>query len=382
MSPGRALTKAGRNIRYFSSAYFKTEDTSLGGNIAINAKSQYNMYCDPRPRRMIDGNKRIRADYSGRGDVGMGYFYSTAIHDNAEHIYLQAGVPEFNSLVSVIANAIDYDDAILANEGRTSTLYDIGTVVGTVTMMYAFPLMSLIAFSIKGLSILLAADKPFDYYYMRPTMPTYWGMVNQITLQISTEIGLLSPMFMDENNNPLDMVNSMGLQGKLGGTIKIDGSTLSDLKKLMPNLLTDENTIDVFAVAVKPQAMLNAGDEYLYNIGDKQDVSLVGLLTGNLDAEKKLNHILSLRTYMNGDTSKGNLSAFEANSATWSTGRLAYDMKNAIYKANKDVSKATADVPPAPPPSDQTQQPDVSQDVKNLVAADDGAGTIRRDADG
>ena len=84
--------------RFWSTANLKFTDSSIGGNIAMNPPPQPCRLSDPRVGGRRTGGQRITLAESG--SMGMGPWYSEKIDDNSDLLFLQFGIPEFNSLVS------------------------------------------------------------------------------------------------------------------------------------------------------------------------------------------------------------------------------------------------------------------------------------------
>lgn len=243
--------------RYFSSAHTKFTDSSLGGNLGINTRSGFTPYADIP----IQGKRSDRVFPSTNGlatTYGMGRYYSEAIDDNEQVIFMEFGVPKFNSLFDFFTKAVDYSDSVLATTGRKPYAYNIGKAIGAGVMLAAFPLITTTIWITKAIFGLLAGHNAFNYYYMEPTMHTYWGTVNQIVTMMATEMGILIPTFNPNNDDNKAM----------GVNVVIDQDEMNQLKALWPNIIGDTNYIDVFAIATKAQASANAQaliDRDVYN---------------------------------------------------------------------------------------------------------------------
>jgi len=233
--------------RYNSSATNKFTDSSLGGNIHINPRPQYTRYCDIR----VKGNILDRKDVTLAKSVenGMGRYYSESIDDNQQVVFMQFGVPKFNNLIDFFLNAIDYVDSVVANTGRSPTMYNIGKLLGSGIMLAAFPLITITIWAVKWATKIVFGHGTFDYYRLDPAMVNYWGSVNSLVTNIATEMGFLIPEFLPNSNNE---------SGNVGVPLKIDKSQAKLLAELMPGLISPlTNYIDVFAIATKAQYRAN-----------------------------------------------------------------------------------------------------------------------------
>lgn len=237
---------------YWSTANFKFVDTTLGGHIAINPRPQFTRYADVRAGNRIYNNPQALTLETRSLGIGIGRYYSEAIDDNAETVYLQFGVPKFNSLVNFFTRAISYEDAYIATHGRYPVGYTIGKVAGGLFMLAAFPLMTLTIWGIKTLTKAAIGESSFDYYYMEPAMHMYWSSVNSIVTQMASELGILIPEFMPSSEKA----------AKIGIPVQVNQEDIEEMKKLFrqtgdDGIISKNNYIDVFAVATRAQAIAN-----------------------------------------------------------------------------------------------------------------------------
>lgn len=260
MTPNYDLKPVDRVNRYWSTAGWKHGSTRLGHHYAINPRPQFTRTADIKGNNVSFNPYNKGNHYGGPlmgnvlagplppGDefaLGMGRYYSEAIDDNATMIYLQFGVPKFNSLISFFTRAVSYVDMSIANYGRVPMGYKISHFIGSWIMLRAFPLMTIGFLLLKwGMKIFFGG--PFKYYYMDPTMHTYWSTVSTLVSQIATEIGILSPMFMEKT----ETVN------KLGAPVKLNEGDMKDIAAYFPRMFNKHtNYIDVFAIATQEQLL-------------------------------------------------------------------------------------------------------------------------------
>ena len=176
------------NGRFFSTASFKYSNTRLGGHLACNPKPQWTRYADIRPR--YNPTLSPNRPFMGIGpttedsQMSLGRYYSEAIDDNVNLVFMTFGTKKFNGLIDFFMSAIDYGDTIVANTGRKPWLYNVGTAIGGFTVFACFPWTTAIVWAVKALVGFLNFDTGFDYYYMRPTMHTYWSTVSNLTTQL------------------------------------------------------------------------------------------------------------------------------------------------------------------------------------------------------
>lgn len=284
--------------RYFTTNQYKFTNTSLGGNIGINVRPQYTRYCDIR-----NGNRLTTEPTTilGNGSSGMGRYYSEAIDDNAQLIFMEFGVPKFNSLLNFFTRAIDYEDSYVANTGRLPTGYKIGKFIGNGVMLAAFPLITVTIWAAKIINRLVIGNGNFDYYYLEPTMHTYWGAVNNIVTTLATELGILIPEFMNDGSEA----------DKIGVPVKINQDDLEEIKAMYPHLIVENNYIDVFAIATRMQSVGNVQmlkDRELYEEDPAGALDYVGYIKERTSTSEKgdyassimagVNKAMSFKTYL------------------------------------------------------------------------------------
>lgn len=252
--------------RYWSSASAKFTDTRLGCNIGVNSRPQFTRYSDVRVKGILSGRQDVTVQDTG-GNHGMGRYYSEAIDDTGQTIYLRFGVPQFNSLTSFFAKAFDPDWVAMVRTGRgSSTWRELGVIAGTVIGVVAMPALSAVIYGAKAISWFFG--KPTSKFYtLKPTMFMYWSAVGMLVNTIAANSGILPPFLADESSQ------------KLGSVYKFDNDLMNELHKLMPDILTSNNGFDPFAFANKAQRLSNQYHHDLYNDADKaSETAYVGLL--------------------------------------------------------------------------------------------------------
>lgn len=239
-----------KKLKSFSTAEFKFQDTSLGGNYAVNPRPQFTPYADTRIKgRVMNHNDVTLTDSSG--DHGMGHYYSEAHDDNSQTIHMRFGVPQFVSLTTFFTGFFNYKVASVARTGRgsSSIFFKAGQAAGFVVLLVAWPIT---VASILPNAIRFLAGKPASKFYsLKPTMPLYWYAVNTMVNQIGVNRGLY-PEQIDENNDL-----------ETGTTFKIDKYGVEGFHALMPDIFSTSGGIDVYAVANRAQALKNELDRIL-----------------------------------------------------------------------------------------------------------------------
>jgi len=233
--------------RFWNTARVKFTDSGPGGNIGINPRPQFTPYADIRE----PGTKAGRSEVSPgnvTGDTGMGIYYSEAIDDNANIVYLRFGVPSFNSMFSFLTKAIDPNIARIANTGRSSVAHNIGKIIGSVLGLVKFTKVAVYfltgRFVLGSIGTVLPIQSS-KYYTLKPTMYLYWSAVNSLLAQMSINLGFISPTAV-RDEDPIK-----------GASLAASPEMMELLKEMFPNLVTSNNFIDMYAVATRAQRLAN-----------------------------------------------------------------------------------------------------------------------------
>lgn len=244
-----------RKNRYYSTAQSKFTDTRLGCNIGINPKPQFCRYTDIRVKGRNVGRNGVSVTNTS-GNYGMGRYYSEAIDDPSQTIYLRFGVPKYNGLMNFLSRAYDADMVSLARTGRaTGLLYTAGKAIGTVTAVAAFPQLAGMIMLSKALSWVFSRPTS-KYYTMKPTMTMYWASVESLVNNIAVTRGLLPKVLMEgpeKGDRP-------------GHPYRLDSEQVEILRRMMPEIMGSssnlggigtDNAIKVTAIAARAQRMAN-----------------------------------------------------------------------------------------------------------------------------
>ena len=244
VTPNKSLLDDVAN-KYWSSANAKFTDTRIGGNTAVNARPQFNRYADIRIKGRFAGRNDVTVG-NMTGNYGMGRYYSEAIDDNAQTVYLRFGVPQYNSLVSFFSNAFNPGVASLVNTGRAKGwIYEASVVLGTVFTAVAFPVLTMTVVGTRLLTKFFSRATS-KFYTMKPTMFLYWAAVDMMVNSIVVNRGLM-PKFPGGDNSTQ----------RIGDPFKYDSQFIDEIHKAMPNIFNSQGRVDVFAVALRAQRMAN-----------------------------------------------------------------------------------------------------------------------------
>lgn len=240
--------------RYFTSAYLKWTDSSLGGNVCINPLPQFTRYADIREPGLRAGATNTTL-HSSKGDLGMGNYYSEAIDDNMQLIHMRFGVPSYNSLTQFFTGFYNSSAGLLARTGRfDDTIIDgILKVGATLVSIAVLPLMIVpIAVGLIGHAARYFLKWPASkFYYSKPSMATYWLAVSNMVNQIAGHRGL---------NQNIPAYQQQTILGRGDVVKKSQGGVLHNL---FPDVITEEGNINVFAISNRSKILQSRQD---YNL--------------------------------------------------------------------------------------------------------------------
>jgi hypothetical protein len=230
--------------RYWSSASNKFTDTRLGGNIGMNSRPQFTRYSDIRDKGKLAGRNDVNLSTT-EGNYGMGRYYSEAIDDPSQTIYMSFGVPQYNSLTSFISKAFDRQQVALARTGRgTSLFYDVAYAAGTISTFIAFPAIAITIAAGRTISSLFVRPTS-KFYTLKPTMRLYWLTVNVLVNTIAINKGIFPKILADDGSQ------------KIGNPFKLDEDYLEKLSELLPTVFKKAHFFDMEAISLRAQVLAN-----------------------------------------------------------------------------------------------------------------------------
>lgn len=244
--------------RTATSNFYKYEDTTLGGNRAMNPPAQYTRYCDPKGERLFEWVSR-----------GMGDYYSEAIDDNARTISMRFGTPEYTGLVSFFSSFYNSDAGMLVRTGKSGSLfYDAGKLAGYVAILPFMPFI-LIGKTLKT----LAGTPSTRFYYLRPNMPIYWNAVQSFANRLAANLGFGIP----QQNSELAVArrDAQGMPVRNPETNEIiyekinfdtSGTQFDQYAKMIPSLWTKNGSIDIYSLSTRAQRLADIWNEALAEV--------------------------------------------------------------------------------------------------------------------
>lgn len=243
--------------KYFSTADIKAMGTGPGFSLALNPIPQITRYADIRR----PGTVKSRDTY-GKGmritgvpgyavnspipeyGLGLGRYYSEAIDDNQQRIFLRFGEPQYMSMLLWLGKSFDIHKAILLKRGIITRL--LAQVVGIMAGWFAFranPIMYL------GALILNNVLQPDRFISMRDNMYTFWTATETI----------LNKIYVKRTNVPFIYTSSKRKTGThIGTEVELSANFVKGLNELVPGIVDPENgRISVWAIALRGQAAFN-----------------------------------------------------------------------------------------------------------------------------
>lgn len=267
LSP-EALTDADIAQRAMTSASLKFTDTTLGGNFVFNPPPQFCRYADINASR---GAKSVVWAPSMGGLMGaepelgltkarmtnsrgMGRLYSEMIDDNGQVVTMRFGVPQYNSFVQFFGNFYDPTSSMLARTGRGPGF--IFTAFKLAGLALALPWQPVI---LAGRVYRRLGNIPASkFYYLKPTMHTYWNAVSTIANGIGLNLGI-TPMSMTKGQKGV-----MELE-----TNDYSSGELKKFHEAMPDFIAPDGTFDVRAIASRAQRLANVYNTRVRNKLDR-----------------------------------------------------------------------------------------------------------------
>lgn len=257
--------------RYWSSASGKFTDSRIGGNFGINNHPQYTPYCDfPIPGRLA--GRSTPSPWDSTGNYGWGPYYSEAIDDTRQTVFMRFGVPQFNSLLDYFLRAFDPNQSTLARTGRMpGPLYQGAKLFGSYLAVTTAPAIAITVLAGRVVSYFFNRSTS-KFYTMKPTMYLYWSTVNTLVNTVAVNLGIF-PKITNMNNDDTQ---------KLGRPFVIDQVYLNSLSKIIPDVFGDQNYFDIHSIAGRAQRLANRVHSEEFN---RFDASTPTDFTGYLKRE-------------------------------------------------------------------------------------------------
>lgn len=244
----KTLPKLDRDHRFTSDARMKYGDTTLGGSMEINPPPQWCRYADIKVSGILAGRPAgvDNVIYSNgfkttnsRGEVndptgsrGYGRRYSDMINDNGTYLTLRFGLPKANPLLNFFGRFYDAEASAVARTGKgTDIFFKAGRVLGTIMGYAAAP-----ALMVGRALFFFAGVQVTRYYYMEPSMHTYWQAANNIANTLAV------------NRN---IIPRVGGRGETEAELKARQEELKAYNRALPDIFREAGGIDLMAVSTR-----------------------------------------------------------------------------------------------------------------------------------
>ena len=261
-----AVTMTARTYTY---ADDKFQNTSLGGNYAINIPPQFTHTADPLIKAEVDSHRSTEdiLGLSNWGDAaGMGRYFSEAIDDNKELLHLRFGVTEFNSIAAFLFNAYDTDAGRIARTGQATTGF-IDMVADTMGRLAGFVAAIPIVAFVTAIRLGNFLGKFFfntgmylpssRFYYIKSTMRLYWKTVNYMANALAVNMGILPGYNWNGriDNEQTSKYSFLSDDGMNESKSTLNYTDVEELHKALPDIFRKEGGIDIRAVANKAKRL-------------------------------------------------------------------------------------------------------------------------------
>lgn len=241
--------------KYFSSADIKTTATGPGMSMALNPYPQITRYADIRRPGIVKSRDKNSMRKTGVPSytvnsptpaygLGLGRYYSEAIDDNQQRIFLRFGEPQFMSMLLWLGKSFDIHKAILLKRGIITKL--LAQVVSIMAGWFAFRANPILYLGTLILNNIICPDR---FISMRDNMYTYW----------TTTETILNKIFIKRTNVPFMFEGAThGAPTHIGTEVSLDAAYVKGLNEIIPGII-DPNTgrISVWAIALRGQAAFN-----------------------------------------------------------------------------------------------------------------------------
>lgn len=246
MMDASSISDTDMQFRTLSTAQFSFQDTTPGGNEAINPPPQFTRYADLRVGGL--GKDQAEGTYRPSESRGIGRYYYEAYTESTTHLYMRFGVPQYNSLSNFFTNFYSAEAAAMARTGRgTSAFFKMGQAVGFIvgivprTLIYMY-----------NVARWFGGKQSSKYYYMKPTMLLYWNAVTTILNTIATNMGIISPLIGANKSLAQQVLND---SADTGPDVLTSGRLNTAMHNMLPEIFEPSGGIDAYKLASRYQRL-------------------------------------------------------------------------------------------------------------------------------
>lgn len=376
--------------REYTEGVVNFADTTLGGNRSINPKPQFTEFADQNVDTLLPSvSSNANIGHHPKGGVntgGMGREYYESIDQFAERIYMDFGVPQFNSLGNFFSKFYDYKQGKLANTGVVdAVLYSTGRVLGYV---YLWPIIIPLRgmFAVADIWNFLTRQPTSRYYYMKPTMDVYWSMVTTIVNAMSVNMGLIpgyDPQAYGSETAKkydIDPDGKAGLKGNMAPGLS--DADFEAYQRILPDIFRNKNGgIDPRAVATRYQRLANAQQDAMEAIVKGADsmediyAKIMEAIKGKQIGQEQPLSENDMRKYIEGysasvyATGKYNIEYGLPPEDETQQMNAAMKLEQLAKSSEEDINKNTEGVAKPISPSDLNQKTSATRTPEEIAAA-------------
>ncbi len=248
--------------REFSPGMLNFADTTLGGNRSINPRPQFTEFADQNLDSLLTSVSYFSEVTKTNGAPlvtgGMGRYYAESIDSNAQRIFMDFGVPHFNSLTNFFANYYENDMSRVASQGiLVSTVSFVFRVVGYITFWPIIATLKAMQY-VSEVWNFLERTPAYSYYYMRPSMHYYWDMVSTINRFLIVNMGLRPGYDPSDYNYEKDYKAQLNKKRDAYASLsRLTEAEKLAYKNLLPDIFGKNGTINPRYVAARYQKLAN-----------------------------------------------------------------------------------------------------------------------------
>lgn len=241
--------------KYFSTADVKFTSSAVGLSMGCNPKPQFTRTCDIRRPGLIEGRDPNKMRMTGvpgytintgsyHLGIGMGTYYSEAIDDTQQRIFMRFGEPQYMGMLHWIGKGFDIHKAILYKRGFIS-----GTIIKLVNAASKIWAIASSPWITTAKVLLENFIMPGRFVSVKDNMYSYWAGVQV----------LLNQMYVRRTKVPFKLQGmTTGGGGFIGQEMEISQEFVSELNSIMPGIVDGvTGQISVFTIALRAASVYN-----------------------------------------------------------------------------------------------------------------------------
>lgn len=241
--------------KYYSTADIKFTSSAVGLSMGCNPKPQFTRTCDIRRPGLLGLRDPFNMRSTGvpgydilRDEpflgIGMGTYYSEAIDDTQQRIFMRFGEPQYLGMLYWIGKGFDIHKAVLYKRGFVT-----GALVGLINAASKLWAIASAPWIAAGKFLLENFVMPDRFISIKDNMYSYWATVQT----------LMNKMYVRRTKVPF-FLKGMNVGGgdNIGGEMEVDKNFISELNGIMDGIV-DPTTgaISVYTIALRAASVYN-----------------------------------------------------------------------------------------------------------------------------